>query len=141
MSNWFQENIAKLTTAWQAALLFTLLIFQQMYAILGISIVDKPGAIILVLGGLTLTAYLYTVTKVYGHKDSIVDVTPKEQFTIKQALSLIQEVFGLKPQSKFVPNTADPVPSEVDHVSREEFDKLGTIMKKTLELLEIGGTA
>lgn len=138
MSNWFQENIAKLTTAWQAALLFTLLIFQQMYAILGISIVDKPGAIVLVLGGLTLTAYLYTVTKVYGHKDSIVEITPKEQFTLKQAVSMIQETFGLVPEAKFVPLPTDN-PGDTDNVSREEFKELKDIVVQALERIQEHG--
>ncbi len=135
MSNWFGENIAKLATAWQAAFLFVFFIFNLLYAELGISIVDKWGAIILLLGGFILIAYLYTVSMVFKNKDKQIDVTPKELFTIKQAVSLIEDTFGLKPKSAFVP-IAEP---EVDIVTRAEFKELYDTVLRALEAIKADG--
>ena len=136
MSNWFNENLAKLATAWQAGFLFTVWIFQNLTGELGVSgLVQNEGALILIGMSLTFTAYLFTLTKIYTIKDKVIDVTPKEQFTMKQAVSMIQETFGLKASGAFV-----PVPEngeETDVVRREEFQELTALVKRTLDLVSV----
>ena len=132
MSNWFQENIAKIATAWQAGMLFTTYVFMQLMGALGImGIIECTGALILIGMCLSFTAYLFTLTKVFEHKDGIIQVTPKEQFTMKQAVSMIEDTFGLKPNTKFVPSVENT--STVDHVTREEFTELKDMLARTLE--------
>ena len=122
MSNWFQENVAKIATAWQAGMLFTTYVFMQLMGAIGImGIVDSTGALILIGLCLGFTAYLFTLTKIFEHKDGIIQITPKEQFTMKQAVSMIEDTFNLKPTTKFVPTNE---PTGTDNVSKEEFADL-----------------
>lgn len=138
MSNWFQENIAKIATAWQAGMLFLTFVFVQLMGALGIlGIVDSTGALTLIGMCLLFTAYLFTLTKIFEHKDGIIQVTPKEQFTMKQAVSMIEDTFGLKPTTKFVPSAEDF--STSDHVSREEFNDLKSMLSRTLEAVSTSG--
>ena len=123
MSNWFQENVAKIATAWQAGMLFTTYVFMQLMGTLGIlGIIDSTGALVLIGMCLSFTGYLFTLTKIFEHKDGIIQVTPKEQFTMKQAVSMIEETFGLKPSTKFVPSAEES--GTVEPISREEFVEL-----------------
>ena len=123
MSNWFQENVAKIATAWQAGMLFTTYVFMQIMGALGImGILESTGALVLIGMCFAFTAYLFTLTKVFEHKDGIIQVTPKEQFTMKQAVSMIEETFGLKPNTKFVPSVEES--GTVEPISREEFGEL-----------------
>ena len=84
-------------------------------------IVDSTGALILIGLCLGFTAYLFTLTKIFEHKDGIIQITPKEQFTMKQAVSMIEDTFNLKPTTKFVPTNE---PTGTDNVSKEEFADL-----------------
>ena len=137
MSNWFQENVAKIATAWQAGMLFTTYVFMQLMGALGImGIIDSTGALVLIGMCLCFTAYLFTLTKVFEHKDGIIQITPKEQFTMKQAVAMIEDTFSLKPSTKFVPSTEETV---ADSVTREEFIELKGMLSKTLELVSASG--
>ncbi len=126
MSTWIQENIIKNLNAFQLLIvvlgiplvlplidMFKMLLAGEMVLTLYVVLIfaTYAGVLIIVVAGAVIVYRKDTEKKIETAK--IVEFTPLEKFTLKQAISLIQGASGLKKDSEYVPAPAEEPATEM----------------------------